>query len=105
MKIICPICEGKKEWYCKTAGCMYPCQDCNETGYIIKEDNKMDSQNNAGRTRKYTISCIRCGSENDLEMVAHRNKSGRMVGWIFTCRTCFEFVEGRELHSKNKEEG
>jgi len=35
---ICPICKGKKEWYCKTASCMYPCQDCNETGYVkIKE--------------------------------------------------------------------
>lgn len=32
---ICPICNGKKEWFVKTAGCMYPCQECEETGFIV----------------------------------------------------------------------
>ena len=38
----CSICNGKKEWFVKSANTMYPCQDCNETGYIIDSEKLLD---------------------------------------------------------------
>jgi len=48
--------------------------------------------NKPERGREYVICCIRCGCMTDLGMVAHRNEQGKMVGWIFACKTCFDFV-------------
>ena len=59
-RIICPVCNGKKEWYCKTAECMYPCQDCNETGYIDKpkiDEEKLANMILDNDDRDYCRAC------------------------------------------------
>jgi hypothetical protein len=46
---------------------------------------------------EYECSCIICGTQNGLRMFAHRNSSGRMVGWIFTCSHCEQKVADGNL--------
>lgn len=45
----------------------------------------------------YKVSCVACGTQADLCMVAHRNNLGEMVGWVFACGRCFESVSGGAL--------
>ena len=56
-KKICSVCNGKKEWYCKTAKCMYPCQDCNGTGYMILKVIKggLEMNNNQNKFNTYRV--------------------------------------------------
>ncbi len=46
---------------------------------------------------KYAISCIVCGAQENLAMVAHRNNSKNMVGWIFVCQDCFSVVSNKNI--------
>jgi len=36
-KKVCKVCNGKGEWYVESAGCMYPCQDCNQEDVTFNE--------------------------------------------------------------------
>lgn len=42
-------------------------------------------------------ACFVCGITNDLQMVAHRNPNGHMVGWIFVCDQHLDDVADEEL--------
>jgi hypothetical protein len=48
------------------------------------------------------VRCHQCGNENQLVMVAHRDKFGGVVGWIFVCQECFPKIEGREFETRVK---
>jgi len=37
---------------------------------------------------KYNICCIKCHSEKELQMYAHRDDKHRLVGWVFVCENC-----------------
>ena len=45
----------------------------------------------------YDVSCIICGSESNLNMFAHRNKSNNLVGWVFSCPKCSDKVAGMNI--------
>lgn len=47
---------------------------------------------------KYEVSCILCGAIEHLCMTAHRNKDGKMVGWVFACSECQPKVADKFLH-------
>ena len=49
-------------------------------------------------TNGYLIRCFRCNSDHELQMVAHRNENGVMVGWLFICKGCFGFIKGEKLN-------
>jgi len=34
---------------------------------------------------KHDCTCIICGKKENIQMIAHRNEKGEMVGWIFVC--------------------
>ena len=36
----------------------------------------------------YQVACIVCGSKTELHNKAHRNKSGNITGFIFSCEKC-----------------
>lgn len=36
----------------------------------------------------FTVYCISCGSNRDLQMWPHRNEKQHMVGWVFACMKC-----------------
>ncbi len=42
----------------------------------------------------YLTSCAKCGKTEKLMMVAHRNESGLMIGFIFSCSDCFTTISG-----------
>ena len=42
-------------------------------------------------------ACYGCGTMDKLEMLAHRNPKGQMVGWLFVCRKCKPAIAGRSL--------
>jgi transcriptional regulator with XRE-family HTH domain len=46
--------------------------------------------------RQFLASCYLCSIRTDLEMLPHR-KNGRLVGWIFSCRSCAPSLYGAEL--------
>ena len=41
--------------------------------------------------------CIYCGERTNLLMIAHRNETGNMVGWIFVCEKHLEKVGGQDM--------
>jgi len=47
--------------------------------------------------REHIIACFKCSSQVGLSMFSHRNKAGRIVGWIFSCQKCFPKVAGQKL--------
>lgn len=36
----------------------------------------------------FTINCIVCGSDAELNLTAFRNSLGKVVGWVFACKEC-----------------
>jgi hypothetical protein len=46
---------------------------------------------------EFKCSCINCGCNNNLQMIALRNKTGKMVGWVFVCTDCADAVGGKNL--------
>lgn len=42
---------------------------------------------------KFVMHCIKCKTQEGLQMVAHRlNDGGGMVGWVFACRVCAPII-------------
>lgn len=46
---------------------------------------------------EHTMSCILCGTQHDLGMVAQRNKYSNMIGWLFICLPCYSTIADREV--------
>jgi len=46
---------------------------------------------------EYSLSCVRCGSINDLHQVAFRNVNKRVIGYVFACRGCEPLIFGKSL--------
>lgn len=42
----------------------------------------------------FTIQCVSCGETKDIQMWPHRNKEGRMVGFLFFCSKCSGIAPG-----------
>jgi len=66
-------------------------------------DKEIETTNKIGN--KYlvdcSLSCIRCASGNNLSQVAHRN-SGKIVGYVFSCGDCLEFICDSNLIFREK---
>ena len=45
----------------------------------------------------YNICCIQCWSKENLQMYAHRNEQGKMVGWIFVCNNCVDQFNSKDV--------
>lgn len=45
----------------------------------------------------FRAACWICGTRNNLEMFAHRNETGQMVGWLFVCVKCAAQTADRDL--------
>ncbi len=50
----------------------------------------------------YMLVCICCGSESELNQVAHRNTLGQVTGYIFSCADCFNKVQGSDYNGSLK---
>ena len=46
----------------------------------------------------YELVCISCGSDAELNQVAHRNTLGKITGYIFSCSGCLDVVQGSDYN-------
>lgn len=53
----------------------------------------------------YKMRCCKCGIDKGLQAVAHRNKKGFMVGWLFSCVKCFDEIKNGEVQVVRPKEG
>lgn len=44
----------------------------------------------------FNTQCIRCGTSNGLQMIAHRSETG-VVGIVFSCKPCEKFVYAGDI--------
>ena len=65
---VCPDCGFETYRYRNT-------KTCPECGGALDRESPVD----------FKAACWMCGCVRDLEMLAHRNAAGRMVGWLFVC--------------------
>lgn len=48
-----------------------------------------------GPTGKFSpMTCIHCGETKNVEMWAHRNGHGDLIGFVFACAACEQIVQG-----------
>ena len=45
----------------------------------------------------FRVACWVCGSPANLEMYAHRNQDGQVVGWLFACAKCAPQVADKDM--------
>lgn len=50
----------------------------------LKNENKMIN---------WSLQCINCGSDENVNLVAHRNDDGHICGFVVTCRECSEALK------------
>ena len=43
---------------------------------------------------KFNLACCWCGTQTELNQVAHRNTSGLVIGYLFLCNDCLPAVAG-----------
>ena len=49
------------------------------------------------KENEYLVSCIICGTKENLEMIAHRNNDkDYIVGWFFICPACLPKIAGQK---------
>ena len=46
---------------------------------------------------QYAIACVGCGITMHLQMIAHRDTDGQIVGWLFSCEECQPDIIGRQV--------
>ena len=42
----------------------------------------------------FKLACYYCGGKSDLMQVAHRDRSGFIVGYLFLCGECLPIIGG-----------
>jgi len=50
----------------------------------------------------YNPTCIITGKKDNLQMKAHRNENGDMIGWIFIHESICDATEGLDIEWKFK---
>jgi hypothetical protein len=45
----------------------------------------------------FHLSCINCGEKNELLLIAHRNVTKSITGFVISCSQCFSDVTGSDL--------
>lgn len=68
-------------------------------------NSKCSSESAYSVLDEYNIHCFKCGINENLVMIPHRNKQKEMVGWIFVCGYCFAQVKGKNLKTRFASEG
>ena len=41
----------------------------------------------------FSLQCINCGSDENINLVTHRNDDGYICGFVVTCKECMEALK------------
>ncbi len=67
---------------------------------VSKENEKPQEHSESASTGlldDYFVSCYKCATTENLQMLAHRNEYNNMVGWLFSCWRCEEEIKGKHI--------
>jgi len=65
--------------------------------------NQMDEQKLPEDWAPFCLACYGCGGTTmQMCMMSHRDKNGKIVGWLFSCENCFDDLRSNELEIKIK---
>ena len=51
---------------------------------------------NMNKETNYSLRCINCGSRQEINLVAHRNKEEYICGFLAVCSNCNRLLEKAE---------
>ena len=51
---------------------------------------------NANKMTNYSLRCINCGHNEEINLIAHRNQDGYICGFIAVCGNCSRLIEKSE---------
>lgn len=51
-------------------------------------------------TKKAIHQCVRCGTGENVTLIAHRNEEGYVVGWLVSCVNCIEEIDDTNLETR-----
>ena len=54
------------------------------------EDHKIEKMN---KDEVYEATCVRCGSKKRINFWPHRTADGKLVGFVFACSDCKDYLE------------
>ncbi len=78
----------------------FHCSNCGFETYRYRNTRRCP-QCQGDLTREPSMSfqaaCWTCGTRSDLEMFAHRNDDGFIVGWLFVCAQCVSQTADRDV--------
>ncbi|KKL80686.1 hypothetical protein LCGC14_2002310 [marine sediment metagenome] len=47
--------------------------------------------------KDYRLTCIKCGRNRNIEMIAYRNKQESVTGFIFVCEHCRNQIADKDI--------
>ena len=64
--------------------------------------SKTDAVKNENNDTNYELSCVRCGNADEVHLVAHRDESYCITGFIVSCGECHELISGCDFKLLDK---
>ena len=57
---------------------------------------------NENEETNFTLQCIMCKCDKKVVLVAHRNESRNIVGFVVLCRKCLKTMDNKVINIVNR---